>query len=319
MSINDTESGIGLQIYKLFSLRYLAGLALILLIPIVCFLWSCFTPSADHSDIPPIEGWKLVWHDDFNGTGHPSEKNWDYETGFVRNREEQYYTERRLENARLENGSLIIEARKEEFPNPSYKKKAPAEDWQHSREKAAYTSAALMTLGQHEWLYGKLEIRAKLPRGKGSWPALWMMGCNIKKVGWPSCGELDVMEYVSGTPQTIYGTTHWNPIPGSTKHVSKGFTKNNPTLTNAFHLYGIEWDKDRIIYLFDDKPYGTFELSRADRPDGSNPFRLPHYLILNLALGGNWGGEIGDEAFPRQFVIDYVRLYEKESTPAGEK
>lgn len=277
------------------------------------FIYSayCSKHPSPEEDIPPLPGWKLVWHDEFDGKGLPSSKKWSYETGFVRNKEEQYYTRNRLENARQENGCLIIEGRKESFPNSAYSSKASREDWQHSRKEAAYTSAALHTLGKAEWLYGKVEVRAKLPKGLGSWPAIWMMGGNIKSTGWPVCGELDIMEFVSGTPQTIYGTTHWNKLPGTKEHSSKGFETTSASLTDSFHLYGIEWDENHISYFFDGKPYGTFELNQANQPDESNPFRKPLYLILNLALGGSWGGKVGDDFFPRQYVIDYVRVYEK--------
>lgn len=266
----------------------------------------------DRKSIPPLPGWKIVWFDEFNGSGLPSSKKWGYESGFVRNKEEQYYTVNRLENARQEKGCLIIEGRKEDFPNPDYSPKATEANWQQSRKTAAYTSAALITLDKMSWKYGKIEIRAQLPKGKGSWPAFWMMGANVNAVGWPICGELDIMEFVSGTPTTIYGTVHWNKTAGTRDHITKGFSTTSPSITDDFHLYGIEWDQDKITFLLDEKPYGHFDISEATKPGMENPFQKPMYLILNLALGGSWGGEIGDDQFPRKLIIDYVRIYEKD-------
>lgn len=139
--------------------------------------------------------------------------------------------------------------------------------------------------------YGKIEVRAKLPKGIGSWPAIWMLGTSRPKVGWPACGEIDIMEYVSSAPGTCHATLHWKRTDGGTnrKNASKGIKTKEPSLTDTFHVYGMEWDDKNITFTLDGKPYGTLPVDIANQPDGSNPFRAPHYLLLNLALGGSWG------------------------------
>lgn len=153
-------------------------------------------------------GWKLVWSDEFDKPGLPDPAKWNYETGFIRNHEAQYYTDARLENARVENGMLVIEARKESFKNPDYDPTAGTNNWKRSREFAAYTSACLTTQERVSWKYGRIEVRAKLPAGRGVWPAIWMLGTNRQDVGWPACGEIDIMEMVGFRPDMIYGHIH---------------------------------------------------------------------------------------------------------------
>ena len=157
------------------------------------------------------EEWKLVWSDEFNKAGLPDAAKWDYETGLVRNHERQFYTRARRENARVENGMLIIEARKEKYRSPSTEPAARSE--QEGREKldhqgADYTSASLTTSGKAAWTYGRIEVRAKLPSGRGTWPAIWTLGTNIDKAGWPSCGEIDIMEFVGFEPGIIHANIH---------------------------------------------------------------------------------------------------------------
>jgi len=233
--------------------------------------------------------YKLVWADEFNYHGRPDPKKWDYEAGFVRNKEPQFYTRNRRENARVEGGYLVIEARKEPF------------------DSASYTSASLITLGKFQFQYGKVEVRAKLPSGRGSWPAIWMMGADRPLVGWPRCGELDIMEHIAHEPSTIYGTIH-QISPDGKGHVSKGGKAEIPTATSDFHVYGMEWTPKAIKFTVDDQPYFDFPY------DGPThwTFDRPMYLLINLALGGNWAGKFGidDNMFPQQFLIDYVRVYQ---------
>ncbi len=283
----------------------------------VLFLLSSVSP-ARAGDKTPRPGdkdgeWTLVWSDEFNTPGAPSPKKWTYEEGLVRNREEQYYTKNKRQNARVENGCLVIEARREPVKNPKYDKNAPEKNWQKSTKAMEYTSASLTTEGRASWQYGKVEVRAKLPKGQGSWPAIWMMGDNRSRVNWPLCGEIDIMEHVTSSPGTIYGTSHWKGADGETAHKKKGFTIKGENLTEDFHVYGIEWDKDSLTYFLDGKPYGTFHLSEADDAKGENSFRKPFYLLINLALGGQWGGAVqkDKDPFPRQYLIDYVRVYQK--------
>lgn len=255
--------------------------------------------------------WRLVWSDEFDYTGLPSPDKWGYEEGFVRNRELQYYTRERLENVRVEDGVLVIEGRREPFENPRYDREAT--DWRRQRRAAGYTSGSINTQGKAAFLYGRIEVRAKLPRGRGVWPAIWMMGTNRVHVGWPRCGEIDVMEYVGKEPDTIHATTHYaDPfVKGTAVHKSAGGSRTRVEQPyRDFHLYAIEWNEERIMFLVDGRQYGVLDLDRAGK-GAENPFRRPHYLLLNLALGGSWGGPMDDDALPQRYVIDYVRVYER--------
>lgn len=259
--------------------------------------------------------WRLVWADEFDQGSVPNSAAWNYEEGFVRNRELQYYTKERPENVRLENGLLVLEGRKERFPNARYR--AGASDWQRAPEFAEYTSGSINTAGKVAWQYGRIEVRAKLPAGKGTWPAIWMIGDrkdNPKWRGWPFCGEIDIMEHVGKNPTNIHGTCHWGVDDTERKHRSKGGHTLNHDPQNTygeFHIYAIEWDKDKIDFFYDDLKYFTFDIAQADMPDGSNPFRQKYFLLLNLALGGSWGGEMDDSILPARYEIDYVRVYER--------
>jgi len=251
--------------------------------------------------------WRLVWSDEFDTPGLPDKAKWGYETGFVRNNELQFYTRDRRENARAENGCLVIEGRKERYANPNYR---PGGDPKKSRrttvEFADYTAASLITEGKASFLYGRVEVRAKLPQGKGVWPAIWMMGANRAAVGWPRCGEIDIMEFVGKEPDRVHATVHFAQ---DGKHASKGGKLATPAPSNDFHLYAVEWFPDRMDFFFDEQKYFTFPLDDAGTgPD--NPFRKPCYLLINLALGGSWGGPMDDAGLPQPYLIDYVRVYE---------
>jgi len=249
----------------------------------------------------PPPGYQLVWADEFSKDpdGLPDPTKWIYEEGFIRNHEAQYYTKERKENARVENGQLIIEARRENFPNPSSK----------GPPMAGYTSAALETRGKADWLYGRIEVRAKLPAGKGVWPGIWMLGSdeNQPGIGWPKCGEIDIMELVGKQPGVIHGSIHY--FRGGKKVTeTKELHVAHPEAD--FHVYAAEWTPDRIDIFVDGTKYNTFAVSKADN-DGQNPFRKPQFLLLDLALGGGLGGEIEDSILPQRMVVDYVRIYQK--------
>jgi beta-glucanase (GH16 family) len=252
---------------------------------------------------------KLVWSDEFDYAGLPDSSRWNYEEGFVRNQELQYYTKGRMQNAVVENGMLVIEAGKEKFNNPQYDSAGKTE-WRKSREFAQYTSASLTTQNRASWKYGRIEVRAKLPAGRGMWPAIWMLGTNKGSVGWPACGEIDIMEYVGYNPHTIYGTVHTEKF-NHVKKTQKGSKIDLQKPYEDFHLYMIEWDSQKIDFFVDDRKYFTFN------NDGTGvaawPFGSEHYLILNIAVGGSWGGEEGvDESiFPQRMYVDYVRVYQK--------
>jgi len=233
----------------------------------------------------------LVWADEFNGIGLPDASKWGYEVGFVRNNEKQYYTLERTQNVRQEAGNLVIESLKENF------------------QGANYTSASINTLDKKSFEGDlRIEISAKLPHGKGIWPAIWMMGANIKQVGWPKCGELDIMEFVGHTPGKVFGTLHWwdSSAAKEDKHLSKGNSLMISDLHTAFHVYSLERKGKTISLFIDGKNLLTFS---APATASENTFTGPLYLLLNTAVGGSWGGDIDDSIFPQKFLIDYVRVY----------
>lgn len=238
------------------------------------------------------DGWKLVWADEFDTPGAPDPKKWSYEEGLLRNNEAQYYTRDRRENARVEDGHLVIEARKE--------------DWKGSH----YTSASLHTHQKAEWTYGRIEVRAKVPAGRGMWPAAWMLGSNIGSAGWPLCGEIDLMENVGFDLHNAHFNVHTKAF-NHVIHTNKGVTVPLRDPDRDFHTYAAQWDPQAIRFFLDGRQVFVF------LNDGKGvehwPFDKPQYLILNCAVGGAWGGMKGidDAAFPARYEIDYVRVYQK--------
>lgn len=241
---------------------------------------------------------KLVWSDEFNYNGLPDSTRWGYDQGNGcpqncgwGNQELQYYTWNRTENARVENGNLVIEARKE------------------AREGMNYTSARLVSKNKGDWKYGRFEIRAKLPAGRGMWPAIWMLPTHWKYGGWPQSGEIDIMENVGYWADSVFGTVHtgaYNGMLGTQK--SKSTVCSD--LATAFHVYAIEWNERQIRFMMDGKTYNIFE------NDGKGvagwPFDQQFHLLLNIAVGGAWGGKYGvdDAIFPQRMEVDYVRVYQ---------
>jgi beta-glucanase (GH16 family) len=229
--------------------------------------------------------WKLVWSDEFSYNGLPDQAKWGNEVGYIRNNELQYYTERRIENSVVRDGYLYIIGRKEPW------------------ETKSYTSASLTTDGKASWTYGKIEARMKLPKGQGIWPAFWMLGQNRHEVGWPRCGEIDIMEHINNE-DILYGTLHWH----NEKHVSNG-TKISCTVAE-FHNYSVEWDAGSVKWFLDGKQY--HEVSIADSVNSTSELHKPFYLILNLAIGGNWPKNPDETTvFPDTVTVDYVRVYQK--------
>ncbi len=246
-------------------------------------------PPPGGSVTPAPTGWTLVFSDEFDTAGVLDPAKWGYEIGYVRNDEKQYYTSR-SENVRAEGGHLVIEGRNE------------------AHQGYGYTSASINTRGRFEFLYGRVEVRAKLPTGNGTWPAIWMLGTNISQVGWPTCGEIDVMENVGFEPTRIHGTVHtaaYNHVAGT----AKGSSVTVPNPWEDFHVYAMEWYSDHIDVFVDGQKYFTFR----NEGTGSRtwPFDKPQYLLVNLAIGGAWGGQKGidDSAFPHRYLVDYVRIY----------
>lgn len=234
------------------------------------------------------QDWKLVWSDDFDKPGLPDPASWVNETGFVRNNELQYYTDRRKENSIIWNGNLMLIGRKE--------------SWIAGADTAGYTSASITTDGKHSWTYGRIEARIKLPSGQGLWPAFWMLGQNIHEIGWPRCGEIDIMEHINIEPKT-YGTLHWH----NEKHVSSGSTTTCDV--SQYHIYAVEWNADSIKWFLDGKKY--HEAVIKDGINSTEEFHKPHYIILNLAIGGDWpGSPVETTIFPDTVFVDYVRVYQ---------
>jgi beta-glucanase (GH16 family) len=247
------------------------------------------------------DDWKLVWSDEFSKEGRPDPSKWGYEEGFVRNNEAQFYTRDEPKNARVENGRLIIEARKEKL---AASPKASRRRGSASRTAAEYTSASLTTQGKAAWSKGRIEVKAKLPTGRGSWPAIWLLGTNISKVGWPRCGEIDVMENVGFDPDAIHANIH-------AYKTDKGAHVTVPKPYADFHVYGVEWDTRKMDVSVDGKTYFTYQHDATGKL--AWPYDEPQYLILNIAIGGAWGGQKGidDAIFPQKMEIDYVRVYQK--------
>jgi beta-glucanase (GH16 family) len=259
-------------------------------------------------NLTPAAEWKLVWSDEFDYKGPPDPAKWDYEEGFVRNNEAQYYTRVRKENARVEDGLLVIEGRKERFPNARYD--ASATRGPATRPFADYTAASVITRRKADWTFGRIEVRAKLPQGRGVWPAIWMLGTSGR---WPAGGEIDIMEFVGHSPRLVHATVHFQT---DGKHRSSGNRITVEKPFDDFHIHAVEWFPERMDFYFDKQKVHTFLIPQADN-NGENPFRKPQYLLLNLALGGSWGGRIDDSIFPQKFLIDYVRVYQQPDTPAG--
>ena len=273
--------------------------------------WIAFIASACDAKtnaiaapVNPLPERKLVWSDEFNYSGLPDSTKWGYENGFVRNQEPQYYTTKRLENCRVENGLLIIEARKESWPNAAYKPGSSQDSL------AAYTSASINTLHKQTWQYARVEVRAKLPAGKGTWPAIWMLGENRPQLGWPVCGEIDIMEFLGKDPTTVYGTMHY-PDTTATKHGSMGGKIVTANVADGFHVFAVEWDAQKITCYYDAQAYFSFDIKNSQHT-AANPFQKKFYLLLNLALGrqGAWPGPTDDSILPVRYEIDYVRIYQ---------
>lgn len=233
--------------------------------------------------------WRLVWRDEFDKSGRPDPAKWGYEKGFVRNDELQFYTEDRRENARVEQGRLVIEARKDGF------------------EGHPVSSASLTTRGKAAWTFGKIEVRARIPTGKGTWPAIWMLGAGGR---WPQDGEIDILEAVGHEKDKAFATIHSTKL-GGTEHEAYGVSAFVPDLGKEFHTYALEWTTDQIVWTIDGKPVHRY--AKADPHGVAWVFDKPQYLILNLAIGGSWGGQQGvDESiYPARFEVDFVRVYQK--------
>ena len=276
----------------------------------------CFTLLSLLAQSQVQKDYQLVWSDEFDVEGEPS-KEWSYEYGFQRNNELQWY---QSQNAKVKDGCLVIEARKDFLINPHYE--AGSKDWRKNREFIRYTSSCLTTRFSQQFLYGRFEIRAKIPVASGAWPAIWLLG---NKWEWPNNGEIDIMEYYikDGQPSILanacWGSTEkWKAIWDSAVVPFTHFTEKDPHWADKFHIWRMDWDKDFIRIYLDDELLNDIDLSKTQNQgyDGNteNPFvndvvGFGHYLLLNLAIGSN-GGEPDDSQFPLRYYIDYVRVYQ---------
>lgn len=258
--------------------------------------------------------WKLVWSDEFNHDGRPDDTTWNYEQGFVRNHEDQWY---QAENAFQKDGLLIIEARREHRPNPTYS--PGSRHWGRQRQYIDYTSACITTAGKRQFLYGRMEVSARIPTASGAWPAIWTLGSGME---WPSCGEIDQMEFyrIQGIPHILANAAWGNDRPyqavwNSKKIPFSHFTQRDANWAQQFHVWRMDWDSLAIRLYLDNELLNEIPLNSTVNGQigkGINPFTRPQYILLNLALGGDNGGPIDDTAFPMRYEIDYVRIYQKE-------
>jgi beta-glucanase (GH16 family) len=270
------------------------------LLALVTTAGTCQSPTETDKAGETEAAWQLVWADEFDVDGLPDTTKWSYDVGGHGwgNNELQFYTENRLENARVEDGHLVIEARQESVGG------------------RGYSSARLVTKGKGDWQYGRFEARAKLPSGRGTWPAIWMLPTEWRYGGWPESGEIDIMEHVGYNPDVIHSTVHtgaYNHLRGT----QRGDTLYVATARSDFHVYAVEWTEREIRGYVDDTRYFTFENERRTDEDATHmewPFDQPFHLLLNIAVGGNWGGAEGvdNTIWPQQLVVDYVRVYQRE-------
>jgi len=251
------------------------------------------------------EGYELVWADEFNTNGKPDSANWTYEYGFVRNEELQWY---QPENAQCENGLLVIEVKKEERPNPRYAEGST--DWRRSRQAINYTSSCILSRGKKDWQYGRFEMRARIDISKGMWPAWWTLGVDKR---WPGNGEIDIMEYYRGKLLANIACLGSERKAEWYSHTFNTDSLGATAWASQFHVWRMDWTKEFIALYMDDKLLNKVMVDSLVNKDGTdfNPFRQPHYMLLNFAIGGQHGGDPSATSFPRRFEVDYVRVYQQ--------
>jgi len=249
------------------------------------------SPSFEGYESPlEYEGYDLVWQDEFEADQLSDDYTFEIGTGSNGwgNNESQYYRE---ENTRLEEGYLVIQAKEENF------------------QGSEYTSSRIITEGKQEFKYGRFDIRARMPYGQGIWPAIWMLGANFRQIGWPYCGEIDIMEMIGGQgrERIVHGTVHWQSDDGYASYTNSEDLSDR-TLADQFHVFSIIWDENSIQWLIDNEPYGTIDTSPAHLDE----FREKFFFIFNVAVGGNWPKYPDDTTeFPQEMWIDYVRVFQQ--------
>jgi len=267
---------------------------------------SPYTP--DSSRPKKVTGMKLVFNEEFNYQGAPNPEIWSCENGFQRNEELQWYQNK---NANCKNGCLVIEGKKENFPNPNYIPESKS--WRTNRQDVDYTAASLISKDKKSWLFGRFEVRARIDTAMGAWPAIWTLGIDKE---WPSCGEIDMLEFYrpAGVPSILANVASGTNVRykgkwDSVKKTLASLMAKDKRWPEKFHIWRMDWNKDSINLYVDDELLNTTLLSETINADGSNPFLQPHYILLNLALGAN-GGDPSQSRFPITFEVDYVRVYQ---------
>ena len=252
------------------------------------------------------DGYQLVWADEFYQPGRPDSSNWNYENGFVRNEELQWY---QPDNASCKNGLLVIEAMRADKPNPRYT--AGSNDWRKKRTTINYTSSCLVTRGKESWQYGRFEMRARIDISDDIWPAWWTLGVDK---GWPANGEIDIMEYYRGKLLANIACLGKDQKAEWYGNTFKTDSLGGSSWASQFHEWRMDWTAEFIALYCDEQLLNKVDLASLENKDGSgfNPFKQPHYMLLNLALGGQNGGDPSKTQFPKTFEVDYVRVYQKQ-------
>lgn len=280
---------------------------------ILCTLLLVFAISSVHGQRNRDESWQMVWNDEFNQDRAFDKTKWHSEHGFCRNEEDQWY---QPQNAYQLGGLLILEARKDSIPNPQYRPNG--RDWRSKRPYAKYSSASINTQHSYSFQYGQMEVRARIPAVEGSWPAIWTLGT---KREWPSNGECDIMEYyhIKGVPHILANAAwgndkRYNAVWNSKTVPYSHFLEKDPGWGEKFHVWLMDWSEDYIRIYLDEELLNDIDLSKTKNGslgEYANPFHQPHYILLNLAIGGLNGGNIQPDAFPMKYEIDYVRVYQQ--------
>lgn len=281
-----------------------------LLVGAVCATALAGDPGSVYAD----EGYALVWAEEFDVDGVPDPSVWSFERGFSRNEEAQWY---QAENATVQDGLLVIEARRERVTNPGFE--GGSSDWRKKRRFGEYTSSSLTTRGKHAWLYGRFEMRGRIDIRAGLWPAWWTVGSPPRDgIGWPASGEIDMMEYYRGM---VLANAAWKKRGGGrwaaewdavrTPVEELAGDESPEAWAQRFHVWRMDWNEESIELSIDGVVLNTIDLSETVNPDGTNPFRWPHHMIVNLAIGGQQGGDPSETAFPARYEVDWIRVYRR--------
>lgn len=301
----------------------------------LCFSLLSFSASMAQKSINPLppvlpgeegraDAWHLAWHDEFDGSGDFDAKKWQSEVGFLRNEEDQWY---QPDNTYRQNGLLVIEGRLDSIPNPGYRprqeegqggRRRGGGDWRSRRPYAKYSSGSINTRYSYSFLYGRMEVRARIPAVEGSWPAIWTLGTQRE---WPSNGECDVMEFyhINGVPHILANAAwgndrQWQAVWNTKRIPYQHFLDKDAGWGEKFHVWLMDWTPDYIRIYLDGELLNDIDLSKTVNGsigEHTNPFHSPQYILLNLAIGGQNGGTIQPDAFPMRYEVDYVRVWQR--------